>query len=104
MADAVTHVVLGTGPVGLSVAEVLAQSPAGDKLPTLAAVLTGMGNDGAAGIAQLKDAGAVTVAESPQSAVIFGMPKEAIATGKVDRVLDLAQVAEALVKFGRDGR
>jgi two-component system chemotaxis response regulator CheB len=83
-----------------SVAEVLRV----EKLPTMGVVLTGMGNDGAQGIAGLKDAGAVTVAESPQSAVIFGMPKEAIATGKVDRVLDIAGISDALIRFGKDGR
>ncbi len=50
-------------------------------------VLTGMGNDGKKGIEMIKDAGGYTIAESEETAVVFGMPREAIATGKVDRVL-----------------
>lgn len=59
----------------------------------LAVVLTGMGNDGARGIEAIKAKGGQTLAESEESSVVFGMPKEAIATGKVDRVLALPFMA-----------
>lgn len=55
----------------------------------LAVVLTGMGNDGARGAEVIKAKGGQILAESEESSVVFGMPKEAIATGKVDRVLAL---------------
>jgi len=68
------------------------------------AVLTGMGVDGREGTVALSKAGALTLAESQETAVIWGMPKEAIDTGKVSRVLPLEALADALVRFGRDGR
>lgn len=55
----------------------------------LAVVLTGMGNDGARGVEAIKAKGGQVLAEAEESSVVFGMPKEAIATGKVDRVLAL---------------
>ena len=68
------------------------------------AVLTGMGADGREGIVSLHKAGALTLAESPETAVIWGMPKEAIDTGRVSRVLPLDAIIESLVRFGREGR
>lgn len=59
----------------------------------LGVVLTGMGNDGARGVEMLKAKGGQILAESEESSVVFGMPKEAIATGKVDRVLALPFIA-----------
>ena len=59
-------------------------------------VLTGMGKDGAAGLAHLKKNGAKTIAESEKSAVVFGMPKAAIETGCVDRVLTLKEICDHL--------
>ena len=47
----------------------------------VAALLTGMGADGADGMVALRLAGAITIAEDEQSCVVFGMPKEAIARG-----------------------
>jgi two-component system chemotaxis response regulator CheB len=69
----------------------------------VAAVLTGMGNDGQEGVVALKKAGALTLAESQRTSVIFGMPREAIKTGAVDKTLDLPDLVEALVRFGWDG-
>lgn len=69
-----------------------------------AAVLTGMGADGREGIVALRKAGALTLAESQETAVIWGMPKEAIDTGRVERVLPIDDLADALVRFGREGR
>ncbi len=67
----------------------------------LAVVLTGMGNDGAHGVREAKRAGAQIVAESEESAVVFGMPREAIATGVVDRVVPMdAMVREIMHRCG----
>jgi two-component system, chemotaxis family, protein-glutamate methylesterase/glutaminase len=67
----------------------------------LAVVLTGMGNDGALGVREAKRLGAQVVAESEESAVVFGMPREAIATGMVDRVVPIdAMVREILYRSG----
>jgi two-component system, chemotaxis family, protein-glutamate methylesterase/glutaminase len=63
----------------------------------LAVVLTGMGNDGARGVREAKRLGAQVVAESEESAVVFGMPREAIATGVVDRVVPIEAVVREIV-------
>jgi len=64
---------------------------------TLGVVLTGMGNDGAKGVLAIKKQQGQCVAESEESAVIFGMPHEAIRTGGVDKVLPLAKMAEEIL-------
>jgi two-component system, chemotaxis family, protein-glutamate methylesterase/glutaminase len=56
-------------------------------------IMTGMGDDGAQGLREMKDAGAVTIAQDEASCVVFGMPREAIARGAVDFVLPLDQLA-----------
>ncbi|MBE7498746.1 MAG: chemotaxis protein CheB [Verrucomicrobiales bacterium] len=66
----------------------------------LAILLTGMGADGAEGMRALRAAGARTVAQDEASCVVFGMPREAIRTGAVQRVLPLAQMAAAIDGFG----
>ena len=63
----------------------------------LGVILTGMGKDGAAGLAEMHDLGAATFAQDEASCVVFGMPREAIATGCVDHVLPLGQMAAAIV-------
>ncbi len=63
----------------------------------VAAILTGMGNDGAEGIRMLKRGGSFNIAQDAASCVVFGMPREAIATGAVDAVAPLAKIAETLV-------
>ncbi len=67
-----------------------------------AVVLTGMGNDGAAGVRAVKAAGGFTLAESELTAVIYGMPRAAVATGAVDVSLGLPEIAERLTRFARD--
>lgn len=64
----------------------------------LAVLLTGMGNDGRRGMVRIKQAGGQTVAESEETAIIFGMPREAIVAGAVDRVLPLPAVAPELLR------
>jgi two-component system chemotaxis response regulator CheB len=60
--------------------------------PTVAALLTGMGADGADGMVALKNAGAQTIAEAEESCVVFGMPREAIARGGALHVTTLMQM------------
>ena len=64
-----------------------------------AVVLTGMGNDGRAGIAHVKEAGGLALAESESTAVVFGMPREAVETGKVDAVLSLEEIVLRVRRF-----
>jgi two-component system chemotaxis response regulator CheB len=60
-------------------------------------VLTGMGSDGAEGIKIMKQAGAKTVAQDEASCVVFGMPKEAIKTGCVDKVVSLRNMPQTIL-------
>lgn len=62
----------------------------------LAIVLTGMGDDGRDGVRTVKEAGGRVVAESEQTAVVFGMPQQAIRTGVVDAVLPLPEIATVI--------
>ncbi len=64
----------------------------------LAVVLTGMGNDGSKGVLRIKECGGSVLAEAEDSAVVFGMPREAIATGAVDRVVSLGKMAGAIME------
>jgi two-component system chemotaxis response regulator CheB len=81
----------------------LAQSPLVERLH--AVVLTGMGHDGAQGVKALARRGATVWAEAEATAVVFGMPEAAIATGAVDHVLELprlgADLARSLKRQGR---
>jgi len=60
---------------------------------TVGVIMTGMGDDGARGMKEMKDAGAVNFAQDEKSCVVFGMPKEAIKMGGVDRTLSLKALA-----------
>jgi len=60
-------------------------------------ILTGMGDDGATGLLEMKRAGAATLAQDERTSVVFGMPKEAIERGAVDRVLGLPSMAAAIL-------
>jgi len=60
-------------------------------------ILTGMGDDGAKGMLEMHQAGAYTVAQDEATSVVFGMPKEAIAKGGVDRILPLDQIAREVL-------
>ncbi len=59
-------------------------------------LLTGMGRDGASGMAALRAVGAATIAQDESTSAIYGMPQAAIAAGVVDRILPLPQIAAAL--------
>ena len=69
----------------------------------LAIILTGMGDDGARGMKLLHERGARTIAQSEETCVVFGMPKEAIALGGVDEVMALNQVARSIMQFDARG-
>jgi two-component system chemotaxis response regulator CheB len=70
----------------------------------LGVVLTGMGNDGSLGVRAIKEAGGQVLSESEESAVIFGMPRAAIATGLVDAIVPLDRIPdEILVRCGFEG-
>lgn len=62
-----------------------------------AALLTGMGTDGALGLAKLRQAGVYTIAEDSSTAVIFGMPRAAIALGAAVRIAPLTEISDALL-------
>jgi two-component system chemotaxis response regulator CheB len=65
-------------------------------------VLTGMGDDGADGLAALRTAGGLTIAQDEKSSVVYGMPHEAVIRGAVSRVLPLEQIGVTLVRLARD--
>ena len=107
-----TLVVRGDAGLRLAVVPRLGEDkaiPSGDRLlrslgevsgpRALAVVLTGMGSDGSFGVVKLKQAGGRVIAESEATAVVFGMPKEAIATGCVDVIAPLENIAEEIVRF-----
>jgi two-component system chemotaxis response regulator CheB len=72
-----------------SVAEIYGPAAAG-------VLLTGMGRDGAAGLARLRAAGGVTMAQSEQTSVVFGMPAEAIRLDAAEHVLSPGEIAATL--------
>lgn len=63
----------------------------------LGVILTGMGGDGAAGLLEMKQNGATTIAQDEASSVVFGMPKEAIKLGAAEAVLSLDKVAGGII-------
>lgn len=63
---------------------------------SIAAILTGMGNDGAQGLKMLKRGGCYSLAQDEASCVVFGMPREAILTGMVDQICPLSRVAQSI--------
>jgi two-component system, chemotaxis family, protein-glutamate methylesterase/glutaminase len=70
----------------------------------IGAILTGMGGDGAAGMKEMHDAGATTIAQDEASCIVFGMPKEAIECGAVDRVVPLSEIARKVLQAAEEGR
>ena len=64
-------------------------------------IMTGMGDDGAKGMLEMKQAGAFNIAQDEASCVVFGMPAEAVKLGAVDRVLGLGQIAPEIVRLCR---
>ena len=66
---------------------------------TLAAILTGMGQDGIIGLRRVKEAGGFVIGQDEASCVVYGMPRAAAQAGLVDRVLPLEQIAGAIVEL-----
>jgi len=60
-------------------------------------IMTGMGDDGAKGLKEMHEAGAPTIAQDEETCVVFGMPKEAIKLGGVDRVMGLQDIPRAIL-------
>jgi two-component system chemotaxis response regulator CheB len=69
-----------------------------------ALIMTGMGDDGADGVEQVRRSGGRTLAQDEASCVVFGMPRAAIERGAVDRVLGLDELPEVLERHCREGR
>ena len=67
-------------------------------------IMTGMGDDGAAGLLEMKRAGAATVAQDEASCVVFGMPREAIARGAVDAIEPLDRIPGAILRLASAAR
>jgi two-component system chemotaxis response regulator CheB len=64
-------------------------------------IMTGMGDDGARGLLEMKEAGAHTVAQDEATSIVFGMPREAIARGAADKVLALDHIAREIMQVDR---
>ena len=65
-------------------------------------IMTGMGDDGARGLKEMHDAGAYTLAQDEASCVVYGMPREAVKHGGVDRTLPLTALAGAISRGARE--
>lgn len=65
-------------------------------------IMTGMGDDGAQGLGEMQEAGAVTIAQDEASCVVFGMPKEAICRGAVNLVVPLERIAGTALHADRN--
>jgi len=66
----------------------------------IAVILTGMGNDGSKGIRAVHEQGGYIMAESDETSVVYGMPREAVATGFVDRIVPLQRVSREILIRG----
>ncbi|KOA21061.1 chemotaxis response regulator protein-glutamate methylesterase [Clostridium homopropionicum DSM 5847] len=64
----------------------------------LSVVLTGMGRDGAEGTIEVKNSGGITISEDKSTCTIYGMPRAAFETGKVDEVIPLHEISKAIVR------
>ncbi len=108
------HLLLGKGPGGFYLrldtgAPVNRHRPSVDKTfftvaqhaapHSLGVLLTGMGEDGARGLKEMKDRGSLTIAQDEKSSIVFGMPKQAIALGAAAKVLPLDKIAEAIISY-----
>ncbi len=67
----------------------------------IGAILTGMGNDGAGGLLNMRNNGAHTLAQDEASCVVFGMPKEAIGRGAAEKIAPLSEIAKSLIGFAQ---
>ncbi|MGY4303380.1 two-component system chemotaxis response regulator CheB [Bradyrhizobium sp. USDA 4369] len=70
----------------------------------LGIIMTGMGDDGARGLLEMRKLGAATRAQDEESCVVFGMPKEAIARGAVEKVISLNQIPREIMLWSQAGQ
>jgi two-component system, chemotaxis family, protein-glutamate methylesterase/glutaminase len=70
----------------------------------LGVILTGMGNDGASGMLEMKRAGADTIAQDENTCVVFGMPKEAISAGAIDAIAPLNRIPDMILGWARGSK
>ncbi len=68
---------------------------------SIGVIMTGMGDDGARGLGEMKEAEAYTIAQDEKTSVVFGMPNEAIKRGAVDKVVPLDSIARAILDQSR---
>lgn len=66
----------------------------------LGIIMTGMGDDGAVGLLDMRNSGARTIAQDEASCVVFGMPKEAIKRGAAEQIMPLTSMPEAILRWG----
>ena len=66
----------------------------------LGIIMTGMGDDGASGLLEMRMAGASTLAQDEATCVVYGMPKEAVKRGAVGRIVPLGAIASEIIQFG----
>ena len=64
-------------------------------------ILTGMGDDGARGLLEMRQAGSLTIAQDEESSIVFGMPKEAIQRGAAAKIVPLGRVANEITTYAR---
>ncbi|OIR03118.1 chemotaxis response regulator protein-glutamate methylesterase [mine drainage metagenome] len=69
----------------------------------LGVIMTGMGDDGARGLKTMHDAGARTIAQDEETCVVYGMPKEAVKLGAVDKIVSLQHIGAILSALGQEG-
>lgn len=62
-------------------------------------IMTGMGDDGAHGLTEMHDVGAYTIAQNQETCVVFGMPKEAIKLGGVDKIMSLHDIVHEIIRI-----
>ncbi|PCI30735.1 MAG: chemotaxis response regulator protein-glutamate methylesterase [SAR324 cluster bacterium] len=62
-------------------------------------ILTGMGADGALGLLAMKEAGGRTIAQDEESCVVYGMPREAVENGSVEKILPIQQITQGVLRF-----
>jgi two-component system chemotaxis response regulator CheB len=67
----------------------------------LGIIMTGMGDDGALGIRDMHDAGAETIAQDEKTCVVYGMPKEAVKLGAIDKIIPLTNIAGLIDTYGK---
>lgn len=65
----------------------------------LGIIMTGMGDDGASGITEMHDTGAMTIAQDEASSVVYGMPNEAVKRGGIDKVVSLLDIPREIMNF-----